>query len=247
MQNNILGLTIKLGLLAFYCVTISCSPTTGTSVWAHRGTLTRFQQLGLLVTKEEEFSVRITREQEPNPGAVLLGVAGIAGGLVGAVVGLAAATGIDSTIGAHSDSQFTDKVAHHIIGIDPVKIMREGLITEFRREQMFPSVVLLSAGDKSSAQSAGADGMLHVKVKQWGLRLCSPSGPNHKVQAAILYESRMMIVESSELLWQRQELYLDGECYQLDELSAKGNLLPTMLSQAIQSATGKLAYEIRFP
>jgi hypothetical protein len=106
---------------------------------------------------------------------------------------------------------------------------------------------VLTSGDKDGPKKLAADGALTVTIKQWGVRLCAPPGVEDKVQAGLLFNSRIAAVGSEELLWERDELYIDGECYYLRELSSPGQLLRKILSLAIENASGKLVHEIRFP
>lgn len=240
-------LRLEFASVLLFFTLISCSPTTGTRILVNRAALTGFQKLGIVVTKEEGFSVRIAREQAPSPGAVILGITGVVGGLAGAIAGVAVGAGVDAAIGRNADTEVTEPFDRHVKAYDPVMVFSEVLLREFTNEQVFPSVVVLLADSKNAAQVSGVDGVLKVSIKQWGLRLCASSGSDTKVQAALFVESRIAATGKSEPLWERDELYLDGECHFVGDLQVNGQLLLTILSRAIESSSGKLVNEIRFP
>lgn len=233
--------------LALLSSLAACSPTTGTRLLADRSSLTRFSQLGVAVTKNEDFSIRIAREQEPNPGALIVGISGAAGGLVGALVGTAIAAGIDSAAGQNADSRVAEPFSRDLASYDPVGVLSEGLVTELATEKVFPAVTGLPSDSIPAAHRAGIDGMLTVNIKQWGLRLCAPSANNTKVQAGLLVQSRIVVVATQDILWEREELYMDGECHDLQQLSTQKRSVRTLLSNAIGNLAGKLVNEIRFP
>ncbi len=112
---------------------------------------------------------------------------------------------------------------------------------------MLPPVTAIAAGDNDALQKSGVDGMLTVTIKQWGVRRCASAVRDDKVQAGLLYHGRIAEVGKAQALWERDELYLDGECYSLDELGTKGLLLQTILSRALENASGKFVNEVRFP
>lgn len=201
----------------------------------------------MVVSSQEAFSVRVVREQPPNAAAVLIGMAGAAGGVAGALIGLAVTSGMDSAIAHSSDASSTERLENHVRGLDPEKILRDRLLQEFEKHQLFPSVISASAGDHDAVRKTGADGVLTLTIKHWGVRLCAPPGGGDKLQAGFLYNSRIVEVGKPQALWERDELYLDGDCYSLAELNSQGSLLQSILSRAIDNLSGKLVNEIRFP
>lgn len=236
----------KVAFLSMLCAAQSCSPTTGTRLSSSPPSLSGFTTLALTVSAQEGFSVRLVREQSPNAGTVIAGVIGVLGGPAGIAVGLAVGSAMDS-VSRRIDGRSAERLAPYVNRLDPEKVFRDKILSEFNNDQPLPAVMVFAAGDQAAVQQGGADGTLTVTIKQWGVRCCSSPGREEKVQAGLLYNGRIAEVGKSQPLWERDELYLDGECYSLDELDSKGALLQAIMSRALENASGKFVNEIRFP
>ena len=210
----------------------SCTPTTGTKVLVDRSSLTKLQRLGVTVTKDEDFSVRLAREKTTTIGAAF-------GGLLGA--------GIEAAARSNTDTQYAAQLKPVLIAYDPARLLTEGLLRHLQNEQVFPTVVNVPAEEKNAVRGRGLDGVLEITLKQWGLRLCRGPNTEEKVQAGLHVEGRIVAVEKGEAMWERHELYLDGECRTLEELRSQEGLLVNVLSRAIDHLSGKMVNEIRFP
>jgi len=232
MLRNCLGLRAACSSFLLLFLLSSCTPTTGTKVLVDRSSLTKLQRLGITVTRDEDFSVRIAREQTTNIGAAF-------GGLLGA--------GIEAAARSSTDTQYTEPFKPVLSAYDPARLLTEGLLRNLQSEQVFPTVVHVPAEEKNAAQGKGLDGILEMTFKQWGLRLCRGPHTEEKVQVGFQVEGRIVAVAKGETVWERHELYLDGECRPLEELRSQEGLLVNVLSRAIDHLSGKMVNEIRFP
>lgn len=242
----ILNLPTRVVFFLMLCAVQSCSPTTGARSPSGPPSLTGFKTLALTVTAQEGFSVRLVREQSPNAGSVLAGIIGVLGGLPGVAVGFAVGSAMDS-VSRRVDGRSAERLEPYLNRLDPEKLFRERMLNEFANDQPLAAVMVIAASDNAAMQNSVVDGLLTVTIKQWGVRRCASAGREDKVQAGLLYNSRIAAPGNAPALWERDELYLDGECYSLSELDAKASLLPTILARALENASGKLANEIRFP
>lgn len=232
MFHNCFGLRTAVSSFVFLCLLSSCTPTTGTKVVVDRSSLTRLQQMGATVTKDEEFSVRLAREQTTSMGAAF-------GGLIGA--------GIEAAARSNTDTQYAEQLKPVLGTYDPARLLTEELLKNLQREHVFYTVVSLPAEDKNVVQGRRLDGVLAITLKQWGLRLCRSPTTEEKVQAGLQVAGHITSAEKGEIVWERHELYLDGECRTLEELRSQEGLLVNALSRAIDHLSGKIVNEIRFP
>lgn len=235
--------------LMLVCLLSSCA-TPGTKVQVDRPGLTQLKRLGVTVTKGEEFSVVLARDQPLPPqlsryanglGAMLLAIADLAV--------YAVHTSSMSGIDARHASQLEPALGN----FDVVKRFTEGVMRILPAEARSPAFVKVSTEDKSEFVSGGLDGTLEIKLKYWGLRRCGAvasttfkPNPDDKLQVFFYITARIVPAAKTEPVWERQEFYVDNECRTLEERSAEGTLAAD-LSRAIDYLSGKMVNEIRFP
>ncbi len=207
MFHNRLGLRATCSSFMLLSLLSSCTPTTGTKVPVDRSSLTKLQRVGITITVDEDFSVRISREKKTNIGAAF-------GALLGA--------GIEAAARSNTDAQYAERLKPMLGAYDPAKLLAEGLLQQFERDQVFPTVVSVPAEEKNAVRGRGLDAVLAITLKQWGLRVCHGSNTEEKVQAGLYVEGRIVSGERGEMVWERHELYLDGECRTLEELRSQG-------------------------
>ncbi len=232
MFHNSICSRSAFGSLTLLFLLSSCTSTTGTKVLVDRSSLTKLQRMGITIIKEEDFSVRIAQEQATNIGVAF-------GGLLG--------YGIETAARSNTDAQYAEQLKPVLGAYDPAKLITEELLRLFQREHVFLAIVSVPAEQRNAVRGQGLDGVLEISLKQWGLRLCRGPNTEQKVQAGLQVEGHITSVEKGERMWERQELYLDGDCRTLEELRSQEGLLIKVLSRAIDNLSGKMVNEIRFP
>lgn len=202
--------------------------------------------MGLIVRAQEGFSIRLVREQSPNAGTVVGGVIGVLGGLPGVALGLAVGFAMES-VSRHIDGRSAERLEANLKRLDPERVFTDRLLKELNDEPSLPPVSSFGAGNSAVAQGHVVDGLLTITIQQWGLRHCPSPDREEKVQAGLLYNGRISAFGKARPLWERDDLYLDGECYGLDQLDAKAGLLPMIVTRALENAAAKFVNEVRFP
>lgn len=223
---------------AFVLAALLSSCVSETKLQADRPALAGMQRLGVAVIKEEEFSVRVAREEPPVSANF-----GYYGGQAALGLIVHGAVAISRSI---ADSGHLAQVRPALKAYDPVERFAENLLGHLRSEGGFAAVVRIPAGELSAVRSKGLDGLVHVSLKQWGLRRCGGAEGEEHAQVGFYIEGRIFSAASGEKVWERRELHLDAECRPVKELSQEG-LLVKSLSRSVDYLSGKMASEIRFP
>lgn len=206
-------------------VVASCTPTTGTRVSLNPSNLSKIKSIGVVVTKEEDFSVRLSREEGTATGAALFG-------LIGA--------GIEAAARDSSDKQVEEQFKSIVADYNPNKPMSDRLRHHLRESGSFNTIA-----DGALLRSKELDASLEVTIREWGLRRCA--GKSGTVQVGFNLYARVVLVDNGSTVWERNELYLDGECRPWQEFKANGRLLKSVFARSIDNVSGKIVNEFLFP
>ena len=226
----IAALAVSISLLS------SCASET--KLQADRPALAKMQRLGIVVTKEEEFSVRVAREERPV--SVNFGYTGGGSGLSLMVLG---AVAISRAI---DDSGYMAQVKPALKTYDAAEHFAESFRRHLQGDGGFAAVAVISGAEPAAAHARGLDGVVQVTLKQWGLRRCGGAEGEELAQVGFYIEGRVLSAANGENVWERREFYVDGECRAVRELSEEG-LLVKALARSVDYLSGKMANEIRFP
>ncbi len=79
------------------------------------------------------------------------------------------------------------------------------------------------------------------------LRLCLEREEQDQVQVGVSVHGRMFLLEDASTVWERDELYLDGECHPMEDFQSREGLLIDALSRTIDNLSGKIVNDILFP
>ena len=218
--------------LLFGFVLSSCTATTGTKVSPSQSDLGKVKTIGLSVKKEEPFSVRISREQESAVGAVFFGLLG---------------AGVEAAGRAATDAGYAEEIKPAVGDFDPKKVMNEKLIHYLESSKAFSKILTIDKENGTTTNEMKLDGVLEVTLKEWGLRLCVAQGMHEMVQVGVNMHGRMILLEDSNTIWERDELYLDGKCHRMEDFKSREGLLKESLSSAINNLSGKIVNYILFP
>ncbi|MFQ5542039.1 MAG: hypothetical protein ACE5E2_04350 [Candidatus Binatia bacterium] len=210
----------------------SCTATTGTRIPLSQPNLTKIKTIGIIVKKEEEFSVRLSREKMTGTGAILFG-------LIGA--------GIEAATRASADEKLEEKLKPIVGDYDPTKLMDERLHLYLQSAKVFSTVVSIDVEDRDVLKGKALDAFLEVMLKQWGLRLCLSPGSGEQVQVGLNVHGRMFLLQDGSTVWERDELYLDGECHAVGDFRSREGLLKDVLARAIDNLSGRIVNNILFP
>jgi hypothetical protein len=208
----------------------SCTSTTGTKIVHTRDALSRIDNLGIVVKSEEEFSVRLSRDKMTNTGMAFFG-------LLGYAVEAGARTGSDRGL----ETELIPKIGHFNLE----KQMGYALLRDLESAKLFKTIELVQTEDTTELNRKGIDSLLVVTVNDWGFRQCMDSERTEQIQVGI--EAHAVLKQKSTTIWERNDFYLDGKCYCLEELKAQEGILEQILTRAVDNLSANIVNEICFP
>jgi hypothetical protein len=234
MRNSNNSIIFAAGL-PYICLVLafsSCTATTGTKIPAGEYQLSKTKRIGILTTKEEEFSLRILRERMTGTGVLL-------GGLVG--------LGIESGIRSSSDTKLEDELKPLLRDFDPTSVLTDKLAHRMQSASPLKKVLPLKSKDEGLSNNNGLDSLLEVTLKQWGLRLCAAPTSLEQVEVALTVHGKVTIVDNGNSVWERNEVYREGSCHPLSKFQSQDGALEQALTAAIDNLAGKMVNDILFP
>ncbi len=210
----------------------ACTATTGTKVPTGEYQLSKITKIGISAKKEEEFSLRISREQMTNTGAFW-------GGLIG--------LGIEAGIRSSSDTKLEDALKPLVGDFDPAQVLTEKLSSQMQAAAAFKQVLPIKSQDERSLRENALDGLLEVTLMQWGLRLCSASTSGEQVEVASTVHGKVILLGNGNTVWERDEVYREGMCHPVSKFQGQDGYIKQALSAAIDNLAGKIVDDILFP
>ena len=214
-----------LGLILSSCTVV----TTGTRTPLNQSNLSKIKKIGILVKKEENFSVRLSFIKGPSPLGVLFPF----------VLGVEA--GVRLSIDKKLEEEFKPILGH----FDPKKLMNDRLHQSLQLAKVFHTVVSINEEEWNVLERKELDGILEITLKEWGLYPCVSASD----QAVVGFNmhGRILLLEHGSIAWERNELYLDGDCYFLEDFRSREELLRDVLIGAIGDLSEIIVNEVIFP
>ena len=182
--------------------------------------------------------MRLAREEPPVPAHF-----GYSGGGAGLTLIVHGAVAVSRAI---DDAGFLAQLQPALRGYDAAEHFAESLRSHLQSDNAFVAVAVMPSAEPAAARARGLDGVIHVTLKQWGVRRCSGATGDEQGQAGFYIDARLLSAANGESVWERREFYVDNECRGLKELSQEGWLVQA-LSRCVNYLAGKMANEIRFP
>lgn len=227
----------------------ACTTTTGNKIALTQANLTKIHHIGVDVRKGEPFSVRLAQDRETPGGAILGSVFGVAGAVVGALAEEAGRASVDA--------KRTAKLLPTLGDYDAQSLMNDRLCRQLRTANVFKELASITAetqlvgkGSKVDyrwTQSMNLDGILGVTLTQWGLVSCGENKESkNKLQTGLGVNVKLLLIDKPKPVWERNDLYLDGDCHTLEEFQSNEGMLKRALDRAIDEIVGKITNEIRF-
>ena len=235
-RNGLLSASLPF-LLSFFWL-IACTPTTGTYVPLGQAHIESVKKIALMVKDEGGFSVRLSREEMTSTGPA---IGYFLFGVVGAIAGQAIEAGQKQAADTEIEEKFksmTEKVGFQ-------ELLSERLRHYLKGSRSFEAVQISEAGTDQMSQNIQPDGTLIVTVMDWGLRRCL--GPEEgKVQVGIDVKGKILTADETTV-WERDELYLEGDCRSWKEFLSNEELFKERLIQATDNLAGRIVNEILYP
>ena len=213
----------------------SCTTTTGNRIPLSQANLTKIKRIGILVKTEGDFSVRVSRDSSN-------GMGGSTGGLLG-LVGYAIGSSIEEEVRSYVDRKLHEELKPKLGDFDPKKLMEERLHHYMQLTKVFVTKNI----DQNVLEGKKLDGVLEVTLKDWGFRSSTCPDSTKEIQVGLEVQGSMLLLEDQSTVWERNQLYLDGECYSLEHFRNREGLLEDVLTRAIDNLSSKIVYEICYP
>jgi len=257
------------GLMRIYVVTIllvsalilsGCAPgQTGTHVKPSLDDISRIKKVGLYVKVEKGFAVRlqyISNTDEvflanlicyslaARSGARLGGASADTAAAIGTVFG-----GAMAVAGEFSpDKRATRAMKPEAAQLDSAESIGYALLDAFQTAKVFPAIELMSSESTTAGREHGTDALFVFTVRRWGLRppLGSKYDTGDKAMAQLELDVNLKLVSSAtgKVLWERDEFYLDSECYSLGDFKSQAGLLAGRMEHALQLVCDRTANEL---
>lgn len=218
---------ISLVQVLFLC---SCTTTTGTKISHTQNTLSKINKIGIIVKKESNFSVNLSRDKMTNTSTCLFGLLGYA---------------IEHSARANIDQNLANEFRPQIGIFNPEKRMEEKLLYYLQSAEVFRTVEIGGAEGHALLKKMQFDAVLKIMIKEWGLRLCVGADKKEQLQAGI--DIHALLIEDGTAIWERDELYLDGDCYSLEELRSQKEIVENNLARTVDDLSARIVNEICFP
>jgi hypothetical protein len=217
-----------MGAIMLGTLMLSCVSTTGTKTSMTTGELATMQKAAVVVETEYPLSVRIARDKMTNTGTIFFGLAGAA---------------VESGYKSSKDADYGDAVGR-ALDFDPTKEHSNAFRDALREVHAFPVVEIAPTEDRQALRTQGFDAVFKETIEEWGLRLCLGED-----NVRIVFDVHMQLwsLQKDSIIWERDELFIDGPCRPLQEFQADRGLLKAGLRSATQTLARKTANEIAFP
>jgi len=146
------------------------------------------------------------------------------------------------------DRQDTIDLKPEAAPVDSAEAIRRALSHKFQTAKIFPAVELVQSKSLAAAKEQGIDTLFILTVRRWGLRppLGSKYATGDKAAAQLELDANHRLISSAtgKVLWERNELYMDSECYSLGDFKSKKGLLAIRMWYVLQLICDRTSNEI---
>jgi hypothetical protein len=232
---------------------------TGTHVVPRPEDVSRVKNVGLYVKVERGFAVRL--QYVSNADRVFLGDliclglgahrgARLAGADADTAVGVGMGVGVAAAVAGEfsPDKRATRAMKSEAAQLDSARAIGRALLDIFQTTNVFPSIELMPSGSPTTAGEGGKDTILVVTVRRWGLRppLGSTYDSGDKAAAQLELDVNLTLVSctTGDVLWERDEFYLDDEFHSLGDFKSQAGLLVSRMEHALRSVCDTTAREV---
>lgn len=212
-----------------------CTTPTGAKTELSRNQVQSIKSLGVVAKADKPFDVRFSRDEAGSAGAM---VGAFTFGLSGVVVGSTIEAGAKYAADNSKRKSLTEQTGV----FDPVTLMRDDLVRRLSAAKTFETV---SASSTNAASADATDGTLSVTLREWGLRRHQAGGTNELLQVAFDANVRLAR-KGGALIWERNDVYLDGHGHSLREFKETPGLLVDRISVGLSNYVGRVANELRY-
>ncbi len=219
---------VGIGAIIICTLLLSCVSTTGTKTSMTNDELATIRKAAVVVETRYPLSVRMARDKMTNTGTIFFGLVGAA---------------VEAGYKSSKDAEHEVAVGS-ALDFDPTKEHAGAFRDALMGVNVFPVVEIVQTEDRQALRTQGFDAVFKETIEEWGLRLCLGED---NVRVAFDVHMQLWSLQKDSILWERDELFIDGPCRPLKEFQDERDLLKTSLRSATQTLARKTANEIAFP
>lgn len=165
---------------------------------------------------------------------------------VGAVVGSIVGAGIETSVRGVRDDHLTRDCQPVMGGFAVGKLLQDKLREDLEATKQFAAVLIVDSNERATLQKMNCDALLEITITQWGLVRCASTRADDRLQVAINVDQRLTRLADNQLIWRRNALHANGDCYSAEQYKSKDGLLVDELTRAIEDVASYAANEIRY-
>jgi len=234
---GVLGAALLLG---------GCAPdSSGTRIEPKLEEISEIRKVGLYVEVQRGFAVRLQYFSNADRGWLEQMLVGS----LGRFLGSALYGGVFGVLAEYSpDRDATVRLKPQGAPVDNEEAIGSALLDMFRTAHVFPAGELIQSESLALARERGNDALFVFAIRRWGLR--PPLGTKYetgdKALAQLELNVHLKLVSSAtwKVLWERDEPYVDSECYSLGDFKSQEGLLARRMKHALQHVCDWTASEI---
>jgi hypothetical protein len=193
------------------------------------------RRLAVVVSPGSDFTVI----KERRGGAA---TAAMVGGAFG-VVGLLTAGAVHSGITASKDKDHAAAVSPHVVDVAPQKVVTEALLRTLRDGGLADIQLFEHVPD--TKDTAQFDGVLRLEMPEWGL--VKVSDDPDLMSGFVELKVQMAMTSGGSPIWDEAHTALGRDRLPLEIFKRDGELTRKALTETLEAAGQRLAYELLYP
>jgi len=253
MVNNIQSKLYLIFIIIITFLAYSCAPKSRTITPLTQSNRSKIKKIAVVVNVDEEFNVSV-EEYGSSPSSfyphdIMIHLI------------------IDSITVHYLNEKHEEILESKLIQFLPDELISDRLKHYLESSNAGFTAEISKVKSPSILKAKGFDTILEVNLKEWGIVRCKATFPifgkkvkvekYHRssfwsgewikpkiVRARIKLSGRMISIEDSSTVWEREELYMDETCYYLVDLKSQPELLVDMLTRAIQNLAENTVNEV---
>ena len=166
---------------------------------------------------------------------------------------------LGSLVANYQNERLEENLESNLIQFKPDELMSQKLKEYLESSNAGFTAEITKDKSPTMLKSEGFDTILEVDLKGWGIVRCVVSIQSilreeltlkqaflslNIVKARIRTLGRMHSIDDESIVWEREEIYRDKECYELKDLETQPELLVDILARSIQILAENTVNEI---
>ena len=165
-----------------------------------------------------------------------------------------------SVVSHYQNERLEESLEPDLIQFEPDELMSQKLKNYLESSNAGFTAEITTDKSTDILKSEGFDTILEVDLKYWGVVECIISiksilseeitlkqaflSRDNLVKARIRTFGRMLSIDNESIVWEREDNYIDDECYKLKDLETQPELVVDILARSIQILAENTVNEI---